>query len=265
MRLLATGGKMLQEHYGLHEGEVLPSVAFTNFHQRRHRFGKQPYLFQFSHIHLAPDDINACMRLLVHGLGFQTTSGDAVVIKAHLLRHAFANWAVQVEKKPIDIIAAIFHQKDVDVTKYYSQATQRQVAGVADELIARITNFINVGELLVRGPQQLQKMLEEARSKRGTLVRVIGGTCTFDGPCAAKFACIGCPAKVVDPSRRQEVKEHRGWNLQQAEWAKREGFLVHQQQHEQQARHADVELREMDLIEAYKEDSTREPDFFFGN
>src|SRR5258708_15972658 len=122
------------------------------------------------------------MRLLVHGLGFQTTSGDGVVIKAHLLRHAFANWAVQVEKKPIDIIAAILHQKDVDVTKYYSQATQRQVAGVADELIARITNFINVGELLVRGPQQLQKMLEEAPSKRGTLVRLISATCPSDWP-----------------------------------------------------------------------------------
>jgi hypothetical protein len=265
IRLLATVGKMLQAHYGLREDEALPSVPFTRLDKRHHRFAEQPYLFQFNNVHLSPFDVNACMRLLVHGLGFQAANGDAVVLKAHLLRHAFANWAVQVEKQPIDIVAAILHQKDIDVTKYYAQATQRQVAGVADELIARFTNFINVGELLIRGPQQLQKMLEEARGKRGTLVRVIGGVCTLSSPCAAKFACIGCPAKVVDPSRRQEVKDHKGWNLQQAKWAKREGFLVHQQQHEQQARHADAELREMDLIEAYKEDASREPDFTFGN
>ena len=259
IRMLSRLGHLLEEHYRLGKEDTLPSVAFSASDCRQHRFDEQPYMFQWNRQHLSQEAITSCMRLLVHGMAFQTTDGESVVIKAHLLRHSFATWAVQDEKVPIDVVATILHQKDIGVTRYYAQATERQVANSADLLIARHSSFIDMGQVLVRAPEHIKRLIEDAMSKRGTLLRVIGGSCTFEGACAAKFACVGCPAKAVDPSRRAEVEEYKQWNESQAEWAKRDGFKVNRDQHEQQVRYAELELQEMDLIEAYQEDESREP------
>lgn len=263
LRTLARIGVMLEGHYGLRAQQGLPIVPFTRQDDRHHRFGDKPYLFQLQRRHLAPDDINACMRLLLHGMAFATTDGQSVVIKAHLLRHAFATWAVQQEKQPLDVVAALLHQRDVTVTEYYARATARQQAAAAEDLLARFDTFIDLDRLGPRSPTHLQRMLEDARTTRGTLLRVIGGVCTLEGPCVAKFACMGCPAKAVDPAQRLQVEERGRWCLRQADWARRERYVGEALTYEQEARTCAVEVREMDGIDAYRKDEAHEPDVQF--
>jgi integrase len=107
-------------------------VAFDPSHGRSHRFSAALYLFQFQHRHLPDEAIIACLRLLLHGLVFQTREGKIVVIKPHLLRHLFATHSVHVESVPVDIVAALLNQKNIDVTEYYSQPTDTIVAEAAD-------------------------------------------------------------------------------------------------------------------------------------
>lgn len=94
-------GTLLNEHYS---GDI-PTVPFNKNHPRSHRFTSKPYLFQYNSKHLCDSAITASMRFLLHGLVFISQTSDNIVIKAHLLRHAFATHLVQVEKVPIDIVA----------------------------------------------------------------------------------------------------------------------------------------------------------------
>jgi hypothetical protein len=89
-RLLVKVAQMLAGHYGLKAGESLPVVRFYPRHGRSHRFGRAPYLVQYSHRHLPDQTITACMRFLLHGMVFRTREGQPVVLKAHLLRHALS-------------------------------------------------------------------------------------------------------------------------------------------------------------------------------
>lgn len=63
-----------------------------------------------------------------------TSSCNQVVLKTHLLRHAFATHAAQTEKIPIDIVKTLLHQKDLSVTEYYSVPTHRQNLDTGDSL-----------------------------------------------------------------------------------------------------------------------------------
>ena len=106
-RLLVRVAQMLGEHYQLQPGEALPTVDFSAVQRPRPAgSGRQPYLFQYGRRHLSDHTITSCMRFLLHGMVFRTREGKVVVLKAHLLRHAFATHAVQVEKIPIDVVGA---------------------------------------------------------------------------------------------------------------------------------------------------------------
>jgi len=104
-RLLVRVAQMLGEHYQLQPGQILPSVEFDAGNARAHRFAKAPYLFQYAGRHLSANTITSCMRFLLHGMVFKTREGKLVVLKPHLLRHAFATHAVQVEI-PVDVVGA---------------------------------------------------------------------------------------------------------------------------------------------------------------
>src|SRR6266699_5090411 len=71
--------------------------------------------------------ISACMRFLCHGLVFETRDGQIVSLKAHSLRHVFATHARHVEQLPLDVIACILHQKNLEVTSYYAAPRWEQV------------------------------------------------------------------------------------------------------------------------------------------
>ena len=111
---------------------------------------------------------------------------------------------------------------------------------------------------MLRSPQELQRIYENARGRAGTLANVIGGQCISHGYCAAKFACVGCAGKVPDPAKRGQVENHKQWALLQVDYATREGLLPEVERMKQLMRDCDNELAEMDEIEAYERDEQRE-------
>jgi hypothetical protein len=257
-RLLVRVAQMLGEHYQLQPGEVLPSVEFSGGNGRAHRFAKGPYLFQYARRHLSGLTITSCMRFLLHGMVFRTREGKLVVLKGHLLRHAFATHAVQIEKIPIDVVGAWLHQKNLRVTDYYSKPTESMIAEASDLFLSRVAAQINVSEAALRSPVELRRLYEEARGKAGTLADVIGGQCVSHGYCAAKFACVGCAGKVPDPTKRYQIEKHKQWASLQIDYATQEGLLPEAERMKQLIRDCDNELAEMDLIESYRRDEQRE-------
>jgi hypothetical protein len=257
-RLFVKVAQMLADHYGLQPGQALPIVAFNVGSGRAHRFGQAPYLFQYGHHHLSDNTISSCMRFLLHGMVFRTRDGDMVVLKSHLLRHAFATHAVQVEKIPIDIVGAWLHQKNLAITDYYSKPTESMVAEASDLLLSRIATQVNVNEAVLRSPEELQRIYAGARGKAGTLADVVGGQCVSHGYCAAKFACVGCAGKVPDPAKRHQIEKHKQWASLQVEYAAKEGLHPEAERMKQLLRDCDNELAEMDLIDSYRRDELHE-------
>jgi len=90
-------------------------------------------------------------------------------------------------KVPVDVIAAILHQRDTTVTKYYSQPTGTQVMEAAEMIFV---DRIDVAGEALRSPTEIGRMLKEAEGKVGALTEVLGGTCVVANMCPAKFACI---------------------------------------------------------------------------
>ncbi len=251
--------EMLIDHYGLGADELLPAVPFNARQGRSHRFGAAQYLFQFQRHHLGDSDIAACMRFLVHGMTFHTREGNLVILKSHLLRHAFATHALQVEQLPLDVVGIMLKQKNLEVTAYYSQPTESMIAEGVDLYLARVAARLDLSDAVHRGPPELQRQLAEAEGKVGTLTDVIGGQCTSHGFCTAKFACIGCPAKVPDPSKRAQVEHKQRWARENIIWATEEGLRPAAERMRQLDRDCELELQEMDQIEAYRRDETRRP------
>jgi hypothetical protein len=263
LRFLSLIKLMLCEHYHINSTTRanLPLVALNG--KNKHRFPSECYLFQYNHKGLREEDIRVCLRFLMHGLVFQTLDGHRVIILPHLLRHGFATWALNVAKEPIDIVAAILNQKNLTVTKYYGRPNPRLVAERSHGLMAQISSYIDVDDLILRSPQELRELLLKAQQTHGPLARTRGGRCMLNGECPILFACIGCSAKVPDPAQRGEVEEVREVTLIQIQRAKKKGLTLEEIQHQKKLKQCDAELREMDMIEACREDENREPEVNF--
>jgi hypothetical protein len=175
-----------------------------------------------------------------------------VVVTAHLLRHAFATHAVQVLKIPKDVVREWLQQKDIDVTDYYSQPTDSMVAEHHDQLLMRFAANVDLGKRVLRAPEEQVRLYNEARNKVGTLAEVEGGHCVSHGFCAARFACIGCAGKVVDPAKRNQVERKKEWAKMQVDFCRAEGLMPEVNRLEQLIRDCDAELAEMDMIEQYR-------------
>ncbi len=199
------------------------------------------------------------MRFLVHGLLIKMVDGTPVVITPHLLRHAFAAHAVQVEQIEVDLVGGMLQQKNLEVTRYYSRRPLSMVAASIDDFLCSIATHVAVDEVIRRTPIELQRLFEEASGKAGTLADVAGGLCTNHGFCPAKFACIGCIHKVPDPNLRHQVEQQKIWANAQIELATEEGLLAEAERMRQLVREAEVELREMDQMEAYRADERWQP------
>ncbi len=265
LRLLSLIKVMLCEHYQIDSqtGAELPKVAIRG--QTRHRVALHPdhYLFQYNGLGLYDEDIRACLRFLLHGLVFQTLEGRQVIVYPHLLRHGFATWALNVAKEPVDIVAAILNQKNVNVTKYYGRPNPRLIAERSHGLMNQISSYIDVTEIALRSPEELRTLLQKARRTHGTLNRTRGGRCLLCGECPIFFSCIGCSAKVPDPMLRHDVEEAKQVTLIQIEKTRKKGLALEVAQYEKKLRQCEAELREMDMIEACRTDETREPEVDF--
>ncbi|TPG70361.1 site-specific integrase [Brevibacillus laterosporus] len=258
IRLMRMTMKMLQNHYDLTEKENIPEIDFHLLNRRSFRFKKkQPYLFQYNNRHLSELTIPACMKFLLHRMTFKTRQGENVVVTAHLLRHAFATHAVQVLKVPKDVVREWLQQKDLEVTDYYSQPTESMISEHHDQLLMRFASHVDLGKRVVRMPEEQVRLYEEANGKSGTLADVEGGHCVSHGFCAAKFACIGCAGKVVDPTKRYQVERKKQWAYMQLDFCQAEGLRPEVSRLEQLIRDCNAELVEMDLIEQYRKDGNR--------
>lgn len=252
---------LLKEHYHLQPGDVLPWVPFHPANNRADEFtDPRPYLFQYSGVHLSRRAITACMRFLMHGMVFQDAAGKVVVLKAHLLRHVFATHLHQVERIPLDIVATILHQKNLQVTGYYAAPQWQQIVEATDTLLDRFaTHLGSVEEAFVRAPAELQRQLEDAKQKAGALARVPGGDCTCYALCPFSFVCTGCVYKVPDPDREEEVIEQEQWAFIRLEQVKRRGLGPETAKMEALIQRCKVEREEMHLIHEYRKDESDDP------
>jgi hypothetical protein len=252
---------LLQEHYQLQADQPIPHVCFNTQNGRHHQFpDARPYLFQYSGKHLGGQDITACMRFLCHGMVFQTAEGKTMILKAHTLRHVFATHIHHVEQVPLDIVAVLLHQKDVQVTRYYAAPPWQQVLASANSLLDHFaTQLGSVEEAFVRAPAELQRQLEEAKQQVGTLAKVPGGDCTCHAICPISFACTGCVFKVPDPTRREEIVEQKQMAFVRLEQVKKRGLGPEIVKMEALIRRCETEESEMTMIEIYRKDEQYEP------
>lgn len=259
VRLLALVARFLEEHYSLNveRGEQLPSIPFCKYQRRAHRFGKGRYVYQYNYKHLSAKDVSACIRFLLHGLLFKTADGKLVIIKPHLLRHAFATFAVHVAKVSVDIVQEMLKQKSLRITKYYSQPTDSIIAEAVDQYLARIATTLDTSAIVLRSPEELQKQFEEAKKTVGTMTQVTGGDCTHDALCYGQFMCVGCPSKVPDPTKRYQVLEKQSMAQRQLKRYMEEGQVAEAEQMKKLLRDCEAELTEMEQIEVYRKDERR--------
>ncbi len=258
VRLIEKTAQMLCEHYRLRPGEALPRVVFNRQHHRSHRFQSAlPYIFQYNRTHLTHSAMNACIRFLLHGMVFQTSTGTPVVIKPHLLRHAFATYAVNIEGLPLDLVAKWLQQKNLEVTGYYSEMPEYMQVEQHASFVARMATQINIREAILRSPEEIAKQAEAARRRVGMLVPVAGGECTLDVYCPNQFDCMHCPAKAPDPEKRYQVEEKRRWAEERLVYYEREGLVLETEKMRQLIRACDLEIKEMEQIVAYRKDETR--------
>lgn len=166
-------------------------------------------------------------------------------------------------KEPIDIVAAILNQKNIAVTKYYGRPNPRAIAERSHGLMHQISSAIDIDEVILRSPEELRELLQKAQQTHGTFARVRGGRCLLCGECPIFFACIGCSAKVPHPEQREEIEEMKQVTLIQIERARKKGLSLEVLQHQKKLKQCDAELREIDLLEACREDEQREPEVNF--
>lgn len=246
---------LLKEHYSTTE---IPKVNYN--YKRKELFPKSaPYAFQYNHVHFRNDTVSACLRFLLHGMVFKSIEGNTVVLKPHLLRHAFATHAVQVEKIPVDIVGQWLHQKNINITEYYSAPTTKILVQSSEEWLNSISSHIKVSEAIKRSPEEIIKMFEEAKLKVGTLNRVIGGVCSSHSFCPSKFQCIGCAAKIPEPDRKDEILKMKKWATDSANEWQQLGLLPEVNRMVQVIKECDKELYEIELMEAYRKDERYEP------
>ncbi len=183
VRLLEKTAQMLCEHYHLQPGEPLPHVTFHHTHNRSHRFEgtSVPYIFQYNHMHLGRQALLACIRFLLHGMVFQTSAGAPVVIKPHLLRHAFATYAVNIEGLPLDLVAKWLQQKNLEVTGYYSEMPEYMQVEQHASFVARLRG-LPLRSIYVR---PFSVLLKRFRSKLKQLASA--SACSF--PSLEENAC----------------------------------------------------------------------------
>lgn len=258
-KLIQSVGLLLRTHYG---SKKIPSTIYRD--ERKHLFPKpKPYFFQYHNKAFKKYAIYSSIRFLLHGQHFETLEGKPVVVKTHLLRHAFATEAVQRQKIPIDIVAKILHQRDVGITGYYSEPTPSQVAQSVSDLQDVISDYIDIDEAVLRNPEELEKELEEYKEKVGVFNNVVGGTCVTNHVCPIKMACLGCQAKIPQPEKKHELLEVIELSKDMEKRYSAMGLTIDAKKAKTMRKYASDELKEIDLIEKYREEQKYEPDIQF--
>ncbi|NRR22797.1 site-specific integrase [Brevibacillus sp. MS2.2] len=255
IKLLSKIKSLLREHY---QQEKIPCVKYRD--QRDHLFDSKPYFFQYKHKHFNKKIINICVRFLLHGIVMKTPEGKQVTLKSHLLRHAFATHAVQVEKLPIDVVGALLHQKNLRVTEYYSEPTPSMISQHVHDWLSVTATHLNVSEAILRAPTELQETIKELSTKAGTLTQVTGGICSIDALCPIKFACVGCSAKVPVPEKKNEIEDMKSWAIESKAFFDKKGQILESRKLNEVIRNCNKELQEIESIVGYRKDEKYDPE-----
>ncbi|WP_270881620.1 site-specific integrase [Paenibacillus aestuarii] len=242
--------KMLKESY---KSDTIPEVQY-DVESRKHLMSQKRYIFQYQSRHINVFSINAIIRFLLHGMVIQSAEGGQVILKAHLLRHAFATHAVQTEKIPVDIVKTLLHQKDIEVTSYYSAPTAQQVSESINSLHENWISYIDIQKGILRGPDELKELYEDYREKVGTLSKVVGGICTIDSICPTKMACVGCGAKVPRPEFKDEIESFYNWADESEKRFEKLSLPIEAKKMKIVKNRAKIELKEIQLIEKTQKD-----------
>jgi len=257
--LIQSVAKLLKEHYGT---EKIPSVKYS--HSRSHLFPEpKPYYFQYYQKAFKKAAIYSCLRFLLHGLNFETQEGKPVIIKTHLLRHAFATEEAQRQGISMDILAKILHHRDTDVTQYYSEPTSSQVAQAMDDYHDIVADYVDLDEAVLRNPEELEKELQEYKQQVGVFNNVLGGTCVTAYVCPIKMQCLGCQAKIPSPEKKHELEEAIELSKDMEKRYAALNLQVEVKKAKAMRKHARNELKEIELIEKYREEQKYEPHIEF--
>lgn len=250
MEHIQTVARLLKGHYTT---KNVPSTLYRD--SRKHLFPKpMPYYFQYGGRAMKSGIVYSSIRFLLHGLVFETRSGKPVTIKTHLLRHAFATEAVQRQNVNIDIVAKMLHQKDLNVTSYYSAPTPSQISESVSELHDVISSYVDIDDAYLRSPKELQQQFDDHTEEVGVYNKVLGGTCVTNFVCPTKMQCLGCKAKVPEPDQEDELLEVIQLSKDMEKRFKKMGLEVEVRKAKEMAKQAKIELKEIDLIKKYREE-----------
>ena len=219
----------------------------------------QPYLFQLHGKHLEEKAFACILNFICFGLIYETQDKKLVKLKPHLLRHGFATHAVQAEELPIDVVAMILNQKDLEVTGYYSQPTQSQVANVVTDFHFSMNTQVDMMKEVLRQPEELQELFKRQREISGPFSKTVGGTCVTNKICPTKLACIGCATKIPEPDQKHELLDYLEWAEKTKEFYEKKGFTLEVMKMKKTIHDAKVELKEIAKVEEYRRDKEYEP------
>jgi len=258
LRLIPKGEQKERQNYYIDEdtkNDLMEVIAYLRRKTGQKKlpvidseFGKTPpdrYVFQWEGKPIDQAVLNGVIRFVLHGCVIRSSDGQGVHLTSHLLRHGFAT-EMASRNVPVDVIAAMLHQRDTTVTQYYSRPTQTQVLEAAEIIFV---DRIDVAAEAIRSPDEIGRMLDEAQGRVGALTEVLGGSCVVANLCPAKFACIGCAGNAPDPNKRYQVDAKRKWAQEHAAWATTEGLRAEERQLKMLVQDCDLMLEEMSLIE----------------
>ncbi|WP_455820084.1 tyrosine-type recombinase/integrase [Pseudomonas cerasi] len=203
------------------------------------------YLWQNDGRHFTQKDINGALSVMLHGLELKTATGQFVKVTSHLLRHSFAT-EMRTLNTPLDVLALLMKQKDVNVTEYYARHTPSQLVELQQQIFTQRHDF---SKQHIRTKDDIAQQLTEAIGKVGALIPVTGGCCTIANACPAKFACIGCAGNAPDPAKRNDVLVYREAWVKMAELAGQQSLPAEERKAQEIIGGCDDMLEEMDLIE----------------
>ncbi|PGB34974.1 site-specific integrase [Bacillus toyonensis] len=243
------------QHY---KGSI-PIVEFRYMKKHGESRSDQPYLFQLHSKQFQEKTFSCALNFICFGLIYETQDKKLVKLKPHLLRHGFATHAVQAEELPIDVVAMILNQKDLDVTKYYSQPTQSQVADVVSDFHTSMATTTDMMKEVLRQPEEIQALFERQREISGPFSKTVGGTCVTNKICPTKLACVGCATKIPEPEQKHELLDYLEWAEKTKSHYQEKGYKLEVLKIKKTIHDAKVELKEIALIEEYRRDKENEP------
>jgi len=105
--------------------------------------------------------------------------------------------------------------------------------------------------------------LEEYKQQVGVFNNVLGGTCVTDYVCPIKMQCIGCHAKIPQPEKKHELEEAIELSKDMEKRYAALNLPVEVKKAKAMRKDARNELKEIELIEKYREEQKYEPHIEF--